>query len=299
MDDTKAVSQRTETARTPEDRNPEAQAEEQDYIPRVSPPPASQEPPNTSDNNNDNDGNNDMTGSNNSHRAMSTNPSSQQHSHQPSPIPTAVHFQGLQQQLYASEQNTLVLRHQAGHHINELERLVQTSWQRGAQLEAHVAYLTSELQKANAYNATLDEHVRILRWEGERKDKQLKQAAEKEKKSKTAAAAAAASAARATMPPPPLPMWDENTLLEHNRKTIKTLRAEIRGFREGKKGLEERLIALGESPAAGFSDPRTFLRWAEMKVPRQVLEEMNEVLVGKERKIVGLEVMLEREREVR
>lgn len=276
MADHKASTQPKEYLPSAKEREVEIQAEEPDYEPQVSPMPNIADPcqqPNTDTSNNSSSNDTGSTDTNTFTR-------------QPPPYPTSITIQALEQQLYTSEQNTLALRQQAGQHIHELEVLIHSTWQRSNALEANVSYLTAELEKANAYIVTAEREMRDLRMEAVQREKQHCEALEQASKT------AAASAVARVVPP----MQDSNTLLEHNRTTIRVLRAEIRGLQEGKKGLQKQLIELGEGSGV-MAGVRELPRWAEARVSGDVLEEWNGVLMGKERKIVGLQVMLERERE--
>lgn len=275
MADHKAVSPLKEDPPSAKEAELETRAEELDYEPQLSPMPDVLEPC-------------QQPGTNTSNSASSASSTTNSRNPPLYPYPASITIQTLQQQLYTSEQDTLALRQQAGQHIHELEVLIHNTWQRSNALEANVSYLTAELEKANAYIVTAERDMRDLRMEAVKKEKQHCEAVEQARKT------AAVSAVARVVPP----MQDSNTLLEHNRTTIRVLRAEIRGLKEGKKGLQKQLIELGEGSGA-MAGVRELPRWAEARVSGDVLEEWNEVLVGKERKIVGLQVMLEREREER
>lgn len=273
MADHKASVPFKEDLSSAEEQEPEIQAEEPDCEPQVSPIPDVLEPCQQPD-----------TTTSNSSSSSSASSTTNLLNPPPYPYPASITIQALQQQLYASQQDALALRQQAGQHIHELEVLVHTTWQRSNALEANATHLAAELERANAYIVTAERDMRDLRMEAAKKDKQHCEALNQ----------ARTTAAARVVPP----MQDSDTLLEHNRTTIRVLRAEIRGLKGGKKELQERLIRLGQGSEA-MAGVRELPRWAEARVRGDVLEEWNEVLVGKERQIVGLQVMLEREREER
>jgi hypothetical protein len=202
-------------------------------------------------------------------------------------------IQALRQQLWISEQHTIYYRNEAGRHIYELEHLVRTTWERGAQLEANVTYLIGEVEKANAYNGTLNEHVLGLRQEAEIKEAQHRVAL-RSAKSKASARASVSSTRTPSARPPPSASQDNDTLLGHNRATICSLRAEIRDLKASKKEVQDRLLELGSAPAV---DGRAFFQNAG--VPREVLNDWSQVLLGKDREVAALCVRLDREREAR
>lgn len=212
----------------------------------------------------------------------------------PSPHDQALTIQALRQQLYIAEQHILYFRNEAGRHIWELEHLVRTTWDRSAQLEANVTYLVAELEKANAYNGSLSEHVRALRKDAESRETQyratLQTATKQQQQASSPSSSSSASAPRKSAAPP-LPMQDSSTLLGHNRTTIRSLRTEIRDLKASKNKLQKRLLELSSAPAV---DGRAFLQRAGL--PREVLSEWSQVLLGKDREIAGLRVIIERER---
>lgn len=207
------------------------------------------------------------------------------------PRDAAATIQALRQQLFACEQHTLYYRYEAGRHIYELEHLLRTTWDRGAHLEANVNYLTGEIHKANAYNGSLNEHVHALRKEAEIKEAQHRVAL---KAAGKASSLSSSSRTPSAPPPPRQPLLDTNTQLEHNRTSIRALRAEVRELKASKKQLQDRLLELGSAPAV---DDRAFFQNAG--VPREVLNEWSQVLLGRDREIASLWVIIEREREAR
>ena len=194
----------------------------------------------------------------------------------------------LRQEIYIAEQHIMSYRHQAGNHISQLEDIIRTSWDRSASLEANVNYLIGEVQKANTYNGALNDHVHGLLREAETREMQHRLALQ------AANAKASAASTRASAPPPLAAMQDSSTLLKHNRTTIRTLRAEIRDLKAGKKQLHDRVQELCSAPVV---DGSAFFQNAGL--PREVLDEWSQVLLGRERERAGLLVMYETEREAR
>jgi len=222
----------------------------------------------------------------------------------PNIIPTdprdaAATILALQQQLYISEQHTLHYRREAGRHIQELENIIRGTWERTAQLETNVTFLIGEVEKANVYNGNLNEHVLALRRDAETREAKHRIALQSAS-SKASTSRSSSRTASALLPPPspprPLPnaLQDSNTLLEHNRATIRTLRSEIRELKASKKELQDRLLELGSAPAV---DGRAFIQNAG--VPCEVMNEWSQVLLGRNREIAGLLVRIEREKEAR
>jgi hypothetical protein len=193
----------------------------------------------------------------------------------------------LQQQLYILEQHTLHYRREAGRHIQELENIIRGTWERTAQLETNVTFLIGEVEKANVYNGNLNEHVLALRRDAETREAKHRIALQSASKAPASRSSSRTASALPPPPPPPRPLpnalQDSNTLLEHNRATIRTLRSEVRDLKASKKELQDRLLELGSAPAV---DGRAFFQNAG--VSREVLNEWSQVLLGRDREIAGL-----------
>lgn len=206
----------------------------------------------------------------------------------------------LRQQLYVSEQRTLHFRQQADQHVYELEHLVRTAWDRCHTLEGNLNYLIGELEKANGYNAALNEHVVRLRKEAELREREIQRRdaaalalhSNKAKESPSSSAGCARNGNNKVAPIVP-PGKDTRTLLAHNQATIRTLCADIRALKAAKNLLEDRVLALGPAPAP--DDMELFTRCAGL--PREVLQEWSAVLLGRDREVASMAVKLERERE--
>jgi hypothetical protein len=157
----------------------------------------------------------------------------------------------LRQQLFVAEHNQIQYRYEAAQHVHQLENLVRSTWDRATHLEANVHYLSAELEKANSYNATLNEHVRGLRKDMEIKEAQQKVALKAAKAKAGGSKAAISSTARilATPTPAPTPAVTPamtlslndartRTLLGHNRTTLRSLRTEIRTLKTANKQVQ-------------------------------------------------------------
>jgi hypothetical protein len=232
----------------------------------------------------------------------------------PTPVPStttapsydaSITIQSLQQQLFIAEHHQTQIRYEAAQQFHQLQTVIRSTHDRATHLEANVHYLSAELEKANSYNATLNEHVRGLRADMEVKKVQhkaaLKAAKAKAGGSKAAGSSSARILAAPTATPAPTPAVTlslndarTRTLLEHNRTTIRSLRTEIRTLKTANKQVQDRLLELRSAPAV---DGRAVLQNSDM--PGEVLREWSEVLLEKDRKIAGLGVLLEREREAR
>jgi hypothetical protein len=223
----------------------------------------------------------------------------------------SITINALRQQIFVAEHHQIQFRYEAAQQVHRLDSLVRTTWDRATHLEANVHYLSAELEKANSYNATLNEHVRGLRKDMEVKDAQHK-AALKAVKAKaggiratahstaysTAGVLAAPTAAPtpAVVPVMTLSLNDARTrtLLEHNRTTLRSLRSEIRNLKTANKQVQDRLLELRSAPAV---DARTVMQ--NRGVPMEVLREWSEVLLEKDREIAGLGFLLGSEGEAR
>jgi hypothetical protein len=217
----------------------------------------------------------------------------------------SITIQSLQQQLFIAEHHQTQIRYEAAQQFHQLQTVTRSTYDRATHLEANVHYLSAELEKANSYNATLNEHVRGLRADMEVKEVQHKAALKAAKAKAGGSKAAGSSSARilaaptATPAPTPAVTLSPNdartrTLLEHNRTTIRSLRTEIRTLKTANKQVQDRLLELRSAPAV---DGRAVLQNSDM--PGEVLREWSEVLLEKDRKIAGLGVLLERETEAR
>jgi hypothetical protein len=238
----------------------------------------------------------------------------------PAPIPVpstttapsydaTITIQALQQQLFIAEHHQTQIRYEAAQQFHRLQTVIRSTYDRATHLEGNVHYLSAELEKANSYNTTLNEHVRALRADMEVKDAQHEAAlkAAKAKAGGSKAAAAGSSSVRILAAPTPtaapiptpavtLSLNDARTrtLLEHNRTTIRSLRTEIRTLKTANKQVQDRLLELRSEPDV---DSRAVLQ--NSGVPGDVLREWSEVLLEKDREIAGLGVLLGREREAR
>jgi hypothetical protein len=222
---------------------------------------------------------------------------------------TSITIQALQQQLFIAEHHQTQIRYEAAQQFHQLQTVIRSTYDRATHLEGNVHYLSAELEKANSYNATLNEHVRGLRADMEVREVQHKAAlkAAKAKAAGSKGAAAGSSSARILAAPTPtaapiptpavtLSLNDARTrtLLEHNRTTIRSLRTEIRTLKTANKQVQDRLLELRSEPDV---DSRAVLQ--NSGVPGDVLREWSEVLLEKDREIAGLGVLLGREREAR
>jgi hypothetical protein len=188
----------------------------------------------------------------------------------PTPVPStttapsydaSITIQSLQQQLFIAEHHQTQIRYEAAQQFHQLQTVIRSTHDRATHLEANVHYLSAELEKANSYNATLNEHVRGLRADMEVKEVQHKAAlkAAKAKAAGSKATAAGSSTARILATPTPAPTpapavtlslndARTRTLLEHNRTTIRSLRTEIRTLKTANKQVQDRLLELRSAP---------------------------------------------------
>lgn len=230
-----------------------------------------------------------------------------------------IRVQTLEQQIFVAERHIIQLHEHAGQREHGLIEHIQGLTQANATLDGNINYLINELEKANAVNQGLNRELQHLKRRtlsnlappppSQRGTAAQRQLAPSQQQQVSAASSAhpippapraqppALTLQTQNLPPAPTsPLDDPTTMLIHAQTSLRSLRAEVRSLKTSKLALQDRLVHLANAtqPDDVAAD---FLRG--FGLPPHVVEKWFEVLRARDRKIAGLEALVEREREMR